>query len=137
MMLFDDEKDLRKWLRAELPENQIKWIEPARGSSIGFPDVVISKGTMSWPVELKHWKFSTKGLMCKMRPAQIRYHIMAHRNGQRTAILFACCSGLFMIPGGRCPRSMYELRLDGSIADVRNKFDIYHHLQDEKFWEIT
>lgn len=39
-MIFKIEKDLRQWVGETFPE--VFWIEPARGSTIGFPDCMVA-----------------------------------------------------------------------------------------------
>jgi hypothetical protein len=107
------EAALRDFLRKLMPK-KLEWIEPTRGSTVGLPDVNISHGNMSVPTELKHWEWKRKGLYHPMRPAQIRYHTLAYRDGKKTAIMFSTpdkhlgCH-VWMIPNKLCPKDDYGL----------------------------
>lgn len=74
----------------EVLGDSLHWVEPGRGYSVGVPDCEVRLPDYRLiPVELKLWEFKTKGLECKMRPAQIRYHFMhAHKNKGPTAICY-------------------------------------------------
>lgn len=107
------EGSLRNYLREAL-KKRINWIEPTRGSSVGVPDTTIDVGAVSIPVELKFWEWRKKGLYHPMRPAQIRYHVMAHKAGKKTAILFATPDEhvgfhIYMLPNKYCPQDDYGL----------------------------
>lgn len=107
------EAALRDFLRKLMP-NKLEWIEPTRGSSVGIPDVNISFGDLRIPVELKHWEWKRKGLYHPMRPAQIRYHTLAYRDGKKSAIMFSVPEEhlgfhVYMIPNKLCPKDDYGL----------------------------
>lgn len=98
------ERDLRAWLKSVWSRGKnsvgLQWIEPAKGSSIGFPDVLIPVSPLLIPVELKVvTKEKTKGICssdnlilkdtniayegynfsAKIRPAQKRFHLLMAR----------------------------------------------------------
>jgi hypothetical protein len=67
----------------------LSWVEQARGSTAGTPDVTIPL-PRPWhdvPTELKLWRRTSKGLECKVRPAQRRWHTLQNRGGNRTAFI--------------------------------------------------
>jgi hypothetical protein len=75
------EKDLRAWLRNVWSNGKtcaaLNWIEPASGSSIGFPDVLIPVWPVLIPCELKIAKRSAKNKYFSLvRPVQCRFHLM-------------------------------------------------------------
>lgn len=144
-----NEKDLRRKLRKVLGDD-CKWVEPNVRSTIGagVPDCLIKVGRKEIPVELKYWEVTKKGLNCKMRPSQIRYHVMGHKSGKKSAILFATdvigSAGEFhmsLVPNSKCPHAPYRLHakdchLVGFLCDdnkvIRNK--IISTLLDAEFW---
>ena len=80
------EKDLRAWLRAVWANGKaiapLNWIEPASGSSIGFPDVLLPVFPILIPCELKTAK-KTKNerFVSIVRPVQCRFHLTMLRHG--------------------------------------------------------
>lgn len=107
-MKIEDESDLRKWLKEHWP-GTIDWIEPGRGSGIGYPDCNLNMRSRRLPTELKVWHWKPRGLHCKMRPAQIRYHMLeAAKHDRRTAIIAAWLdpprkTNIYLLPGCWCP----------------------------------
>lgn len=101
---------LRHWLKDTVGEDHMQWVEPARGSSVGVGDAIIKTprgGDI--PVELKIWKYTTKGLCCEMRPSQIRYHYMTwYRSKGRTAIIFAVDHEIYVLAGQYVPKDKYK-----------------------------
>jgi len=81
-----NENDLRQFIRECVDGDRLEWSEPARGSSVGHPDVNIR---FDWfngrryeiPFELKCWNMSNEETRCEMRPSQRRYHIKAANDG--------------------------------------------------------
>jgi len=74
------EKDLRAWLRFVWNNGRktapLNWIEPAAGSSIGFPDVLLPIAPCLIPVELKIAKQTKNGRFVSIvRPVQCRFHL--------------------------------------------------------------
>lgn len=99
------EFELRKWIKELLGDN-LSWIEPTRGSSVGMGDALVNlPDGNKLPVELKHWEMNAKGLwVCPMRPAQIRYHFMTwHRKKGRTAICFLLGKFVYVLDGRYVP----------------------------------
>lgn len=80
------ENDLRSWLKKVWGSGLI-WHEPARGGSVGVPDVELPMSFGLLPIELKFWERTVKGLRCEVRPSQRRYHRLAALAGRRTAFL--------------------------------------------------
>ena len=74
------ESDLRLWLKNVWLRGKrgvgLSWIEPAKGSSVGFPDVLIPVWPTLIPVELKVTKKHNEGYSCIVRPVQRRFHSM-------------------------------------------------------------
>ncbi len=132
---------LRDWLRQTMGGvRDIKWIEPARGSSVGLPDCELSFGNVTIPVELKAWELSKGVIQGKMRPAQIRYHFMAAREKKRTAILFNLPSDMiYLLPGRYVP--MADRKVDmGKTVWMGNMNDHHYNLLSrtllgKSFWE--
>ena len=107
-MKIEDEDDLRRWLK-EHWEGTIDWVEPGRGSGVGYPDCNLNFRNVRLPTELKVWFWKRSGLSCKMRPAQIRYHMLeAAKYNRRTAIIAAWLdpprkTNIYLLPGFCCP----------------------------------
>lgn len=100
------ELELRKWIKGLLGDD-LSWIEPGRGGSVGMGDALVSlPDGYRLPVELKHWELDKKGdWICPMRPAQIRYHYMNHhRKKGRTAICFLIKDEVFVLDGRYVPK---------------------------------
>lgn len=91
------EKNLRDWLRAVWAKSPrrgelgLRWIEPAFGSTVGDPDVLVPLGGRLVPVELKLGRLVPGGSVVPVgvRPAQRRYHHQARKAGIDTAYLVA------------------------------------------------
>lgn len=91
------EQTLRTWLRSVWAKNAdkaalgLRWIEPASGSTVGDPDVLVPLGGKLVPVELKLGRVGSGGVVVpvSVRPAQRRYHNQARRSGIATAYLVA------------------------------------------------
>jgi hypothetical protein len=81
-----NEKDVRRWLKVAMGSDVV-WTEPSIGSTVGKPDAELCVAGSWLPVELKFAEIKKNRFIVKMRPAQIRYHFMAHRNGMKTAIM--------------------------------------------------
>jgi len=145
-----DESDLRRKIKKVFGVD-LKWVEPNVRNTVGagIPDCEIKIGKTNIPIELKYWKMTKKGLDCKMRPAQIRYHVMGSRDGKKSAILFASdvigSAGEFymcLVPNSKCPKYPYKLhakdfRLVGFLCDDNKavKQNIISTLLDREFWE--
>ena len=79
-------------------------IEPASGSSVGFPDLVLfDKAVGSIPFEVKVGFEKTLGVISPvgdgMRPAQIRWHAMFAREGGVSGVLIGNPDGIYIVPG--------------------------------------
>lgn len=91
------EQTLRAWLRSvwakgsRKDELGLRWIEPASGSTVGDPDVLVPLGGKLVPVELKLGRIGPGDIVAPVgvRPAQRRYHNQARRSGIATAYLVA------------------------------------------------
>jgi hypothetical protein len=84
-----NETDVRRELRRLWGKVGITWTEQAMGGTYGAPDVTLDlPDGVGVPVELKFWERTAAGvLVCKVRPAQYRWHMMARANGKRTAFI--------------------------------------------------
>jgi len=87
------ESELRAWLKSVWNKKGLglQWIEPAKGSSVGFPDVLIPFAGKLIPLELKACKRDARtndnfimndtkegySFSCDVRPAQKRFHLLA------------------------------------------------------------
>ena len=94
------ENNLRQWLRSVWKKSGIglQWIEPAKGSSVGFPDVLVPIDGMFAPLELKSCKKDnlilndTKerySFHCDVRPSQKRFHLLAQNENIFSGFLVA------------------------------------------------
>ena len=88
------ENHLRKWLANVWKRGDadigLQWIEPAAGSSIGFPDVLCPVWPSLLPVELKVAKRNAfDAFTCDVRPVQKRFHLMMERQNMFAAFLIA------------------------------------------------
>lgn len=108
------EVKLRYWMK-ELLGDDLSWVEPTRGSIIGRPDALVTMPDKTkLPIELKIWKITKKGLECKMRPAQIRYHYMSWlKKREKTAICYAVDCPIdgwliFVLNGRYVPQDKYK-----------------------------
>ena len=137
------ELETRRWLNENFCQNspQLTWQEPRFGGTIGAPDVwvpIAGRGSRIG-VELKvGWR--DEGHLCfSMQPAQIRYHHVAKRGGDRTALLITVVEGMqvlcrVLLPGRWCPRSTNgRVRFIDTI-DVSNISDFVTALECEQFW---
>jgi hypothetical protein len=102
------ESELRAWLKSSWNKKGLglQWIEPAKGSSVGFPDVLIPVSGNLIPFELKACKRdATKkdnlvlndtnegyAFSCEVRPAQKRFHLLAQSENIFSGYLIACGS---------------------------------------------
>lgn len=80
------EKDLRAWIRNVWSNGKaiapLNWIEPARGSSIGFPDVLLPVFPILIPCELKiAKKTKQEKFVSIVRPVQCRFHLTMKKHG--------------------------------------------------------
>ena len=88
------ESDLRSWLRNVWRRGRadlgLQWIEPAKGSSIGFPDVLIPIAPFLVPVELKiATQNADKTYSSIVRPAQRRFHLLMKKQNMFSCYLSA------------------------------------------------
>lgn len=149
--MVNERDDLRRRVRKIMGKNCL-WVEPNVRSTIGagVPDcrfVLVDKTEI--PVELKYWERTKKGLRCDLRPAQIRYHVMGAKKGNRSAILFGTdvpgSTGefyMYLVSNKNCPKEPYALKkkdawLVGTSSDwdAAVNFRIIDVLSDERFWD--
>ena len=107
------EKETRAWVQAysKLDQLPVAWQEPRSGGTMGAPDCWLpSKHGGRVGIELK-LGWPDEGNVCfTMRPAQIRYHHVAAKAGDRTAILVSVVHmnkllWRALLPGNDCPKS--------------------------------
>jgi hypothetical protein len=84
------ENDLRAWLKCVWKRGEsdlgIQWVEPAKGSSVGFPDALLPIWPTLVPVELKVAKQNCfDAFSCEVRPVQRRFHLLMEKQD-----LFSC-----------------------------------------------
>ena len=84
------ENDLRAWLKCVWKRGEsdigVQWVEPAKGSSVGFPDALLPIWPALIPVELKvSHKNAFDAFTCEVRPVQRRFHLMMEKQN-----LFSC-----------------------------------------------
>jgi len=156
----------------------IQWVEPSMGSTIGLPDMLLKVGKSRIPVELKSWYYrknqklivkskrrdgrkiikkmlpEENRVVAKMRPAQVRYHILSSRRGEKTAIMFSChIQGIihwevYVIAGKHCPMGDEKIDMSkavqvGSLRDLQggddsikaSRLKIIKTLSSPSFWE--
>lgn len=138
------EKELRAWLKEVFGTKALSWHEPARGGSVGVPDVDIHLLGWSIPTELKVWERRRKGLACFVRPSQRRYHRLASEQKRKTALLIAEKSKtddslIYLLPGHHCPTVRYapiRLMLIGSQKEnlIAMRSRITNTFASEEFW---
>ncbi len=106
------ESEIRSWLKKVWGKG-LSWTEPARGGSVGLPDVTIPLLKFEGgdiPLELKRGIWKRKGLFVEVRPSQIRYHRLAAERGVLTAFLIVDNSDdgcVFLLPGWKPPQKKY------------------------------
>jgi hypothetical protein len=145
-----NEDSVRAWMKKTFP-NEVEWIAFNYGGTAGLADCVLTIADWRIPIELKFWKRDERGWVCKIRPAQRRYHMVAARQGVRTAFIVgsavATCErgdsvlALQMFPGTKTPRSERALmplgmcdigRADEDPAPLRQR--VIELLKDKDFW---
>ena len=87
-------------LRRKIREHctMVRWIEPTLGSSTGLPDCIIKINNKDIELELKAWDLNKNGkFAAKLRPTQVRYHMLAHQTGKRTFIMVLSPSGYIYV----------------------------------------
>jgi hypothetical protein len=140
---MENELQLRHWLAEQLsPPITIQWIEPGRyGSSIGAADCNVKCGLVLVSLELKIWETTKKGVKCKMRPVQRRWHHVSMRKGQRTAVLASVGNYIILVRGDHVPLRDYAIDKnsgveDGELIFVSIFMDLDRYLFDESygFW---
>ena len=108
------ELDLRHWLKENVDKKaRIQWIEPGKyGSSIGAPDCYVHLGHEKVGIETKYFVEKRRGIMCKVRPVQRRWHHIAYQGGTKCAILAAVVGVngekfIILIRGDKVPKRDY------------------------------
>lgn len=142
-----DEGGLREALRVGWRgPGEIIWCEHARGGTVGAPDAFVPLGRRRGylPLELKWWEVGVGEFAGEVqftaRPAQKRFHLLAHEAKQRTAFLGRLSTGddLALLPGFAIPRdsgsveqgaALHWMRLLPGIEALRDA------LLDEAFWK--
>lgn len=95
-MIFLSERNVRDWLRRNLP-NRVWWVEHGRGGSFGLPDAIVADSCGAAFVELKlAHKAKDKGWTFGAAPTQILTLQKMRAAGLR-AMLAAGISGTGMI----------------------------------------
>lgn len=138
VLKIENESDLREWLRDGWKQawGELIWAEAARGGTNGAPDVFVPTQLFGYiPVELKFWKTSSRGrVLPYLRPSQKRLHKLIRYSNQRSAILAAYRSSVFV--GDSLPfveRSMVT-RLSG-MRECTTALDLLCCLQSSSLWE--
>ena len=88
------ESDLRRWLRSVWSRGRggidVQWVEPAKGSSIGFPDAIVIVHPVLLPIELKLSKRLGNGkYVAVVRPVQRRFHLLMKNYDMFSCFLLA------------------------------------------------
>ena len=133
MQFEGNESVIRKMMKS-LFGNKLYWIEQARGGSVGFPDALVpNEQDLLLPVELK-WMVAGKA---KIRPAQIRFHVVSAAQGRKSALIFGSFDPqgnliAFVVAGINCPR-------DGKVPEAirfyfKTKEDLWQIFKDDCFW---
>lgn len=138
LMEISSEGDLRSWLRKEWP-GTIEWVEPGRGASVGQADAFLCWKKMRLPCECKFWSRNSLGLITAVRPAQIRYHMMAAHAGRRTCLLAAWVEGgktsVSVIAGHWCPMERYDKDAVDNAIVVGDGSKLLCVVEGEAFWK--
>ena len=109
-----DELGLRHWLKEHLTTKaRIQWVEPSiYGSSIGSPDCHIYMCSEKISLELKYWEEKRRGILCKVRPVQRRWHHVNFASGVLCGVL-ACVETkssnkyIILVRGDHVPKRDY------------------------------
>jgi hypothetical protein len=139
MAEVESEAELRAWLRAGWEEARhapLIWVEAARGGTNGAPDVFVPTKSYGYiPVELKFWKTGVRGKVSPtMRPAQRRLHKMVRFGNQRSAILAAYRSSIFVGDSLRFVECSGESRMSG-MTECKTVEDFRRLLELSSSWE--
>lgn len=133
-----NEISLRRWLKAELDEVPLTFVEPSLGSTTGAPDVWVPAPGGFHPVELKVASFGRQGRVTPLnvRAVQVGWHERMQRAGASTFMLFgipAASGWLAWIMRG-CPRSKLMFWQKGYNPDELFQVAVDGKLDREKFW---
>lgn len=98
MGTFENEADLRRWLREGWQEGRwgpLIWVEAARGGTDGAPDVFIPTNRFGYlPTELKAFgrgKTKSERERIEIRPAQKRLHKLIKETNRKSIMLAVDC----------------------------------------------
>jgi hypothetical protein len=122
---------------------ELKWIEQARGGTVGAPDVLLpSPAGLSLPVELKCWKYWQGQCYFEARPAQIVYHNECASAGIKTAFIIGMKTDLeelYAFPGHLCPRrrSWNAVPFSKMRQLPKGKDAIQALIFSNEFWRIS
>lgn len=150
------ESDLRKWLRAIWGEgSSLEWVEHGMGGTPGLPDANLWVYGEQIPTELKMWDETPSGLKVEIRPVQRRYHLLAARDGRRTAFLVGVDRGstfdVYLAPAQAVAAESYvslsshrlkrialgQTAKPCSIFPSTTKKKMCELMDSRKFWEAT
>ncbi len=131
------EKHLKFWLNNAY-HGQLKFIEPALGSSVGMPDCEIPFGKGVMAVETKIGTLTRSGFLhITMRPSQYRYHILEAERGCPTAVLVAVGGSTafdaFAFAGRHLENDRYKDNVH--LVAIRQRWtDIFDRERIEEVW---
>ena len=132
---MENELDLRHWLKANLDRRaSIQWIEPGKyGSSIGVPDCYVTLDGNKVGLELKYFTEKKRGILCKVRPIQRRWHHIAYEEGTKCAVLAVVDTLhrdqiIILIRGDKVPKRDYADDPSSGCANGKLDMDIVTQL---------
>lgn len=136
-----NETTLRRWLKAELEDVPLTFMEPSLGSTTGAPDVwvpVAECGGLFAPVELKVANFGRAGRIVPtvVRPVQISWHERMRRAGGTTFMLLGIpgATGWLAFMLRDCGRARLMLWQRGFPQDDLVLVAVDGKLDREKWW---
>lgn len=112
-----EKKIVASFLKANFKAERLAWIEPGWGSTAGQPDVNVTVSVggdlRELKTELKYGEMKNGLVKLKIRPIQIRFHVMAGRDNRPTAFLVGVKSQdsddqiIYALTGRQCPMTLW------------------------------
>ena len=133
-----NETAMRRWLKTELDEVPLTFVEPSLGSTTGAPDVWVPTPGGFHPVELKVASFGRQGRIVPnhIRAVQIGWHERMHRAGATTYLLLGIAGATgwlaWMMRG--CSRAKLMGWQKGFNQDELAQVAVDDRLDREAFW---
>lgn len=135
-----NETALRRWLKMELEEVPLTFVEPSLGSTTGAPDVWVPTRMLGMfvPVELKVASFGRQGRITPLnvRPVQIGWHERMHRANAWTYLLLGIlgATGWMAWVLDDCSRAKLMHWQKGFAQEELAQVAVDDKLDKEKWW---